>query len=292
METRSTSCEIVGNVVRCIIVWCSLLALNTSADLIVDLGLAKDFTFLDIGFNPSKNMLIKKGTFAGNIGWAGGAGTKIELKGTLNGDIYRAAGSFLNLKGGTLLGTDNEVSSMQDVIDDVNFAMDQFASLTQDIYLGDIDQSGGLTIDRTDEYTVVDMDSLRLSSGTLTLNGEADDIFYIRVSNIFDLSSVDIVVNGTDASRVFFIYDGDSDLTYDGGDFFGTIVAPNAAVTLSKIDGFGGSVISGDGFSISGKNRNTVFVPEPAVLSLIGLFSVGMISFRRIFKGKTPNLST
>lgn len=281
-----------GNFARCVIVLCSLVAWNTSADLIVDLGSAKNFTFLDIGIHPSNNMLIKKGTFRGNVGWAGGAGTKIELKGTLNGDIYRTAGSSIKFKGGRLQGTDNEVSSMQNFIDDVDFAVAQFASLSQDIYLGDIDQSGGLTIDRTDESTVVDIDSLKLSSGTLTLNGQADDIFYIRVSNIFDLSNVDIVVNGTDASRVFFIYDGDSDLTYDRGDFLGTIVAPNAAVTLSRLDSFAGSVISGNGFSISGKTRNTVFVPEPAVLSLIGLFGVGMVSVRRIFKDKSPNYGT
>ncbi|MCK5676330.1 MAG: DUF3494 domain-containing protein, partial [Verrucomicrobia bacterium] len=139
---------------------------------------------------------------------------------------------------------------------------------------------------------VVDMDSFKLSSGTLTLNGQADDIFYIRISNAFDLSNVDIVVNGTDASRVFFIYDGDSDFTYDGGDFLGTIVAPNAAVTLSKLTSFGGSVISGNGFSIGGKTSNKVLVPEPTVLSLIGLFGGGMISVRRIFKNKTPNLDT
>lgn len=283
MEIRVANGGRAGNFARCVIVLCSLLALNTSADLIVDLGLAKGFTFLDIGLNPANNMLIKKGKFSGNVGWAGGAGTKIELSGTLDGDIYRTAGSSLKIKGGTLLGTDNEVSSMQKYIDAVDFAVAQFGSLTQDIYLGSIDQSGGLTIDRTDEYTVVDIDSLKLSSGTLTINGQADDIFYIRVSNMFDLSNVDIVVNGTDASRVFFIYDGDSDFTYDGGDFLGTIVAPNAAVTLSKLTSFGGSVISGNGFSISGKTANTV-VPEPAVLSLIGLLGGGMIYFHRIFR--------
>lgn len=292
MGIRATNYGIAENLARCIIVLCSLLALNTSADLIVDLGLAKNYTFLDIGLNPANNMIFRKGTFRGNVGWAGGAGTEIELNGTLDGDIYRAAGSSLRLKSGTLLGTDNEVSSMQNVIDDVDFAMIQFGSLTQDLYLGDINQTGGLTIDRTDEYTVVDMDSFKLSSGTLTLNGQADDIFYIRISNAFDLSNVDIVVNGTDASRVFFIYDGDSDFTYDGGDFLGTIVAPNAAVTLSKLTSFGGSVISGNGFSIGGKTSNKVLVPEPTVLSLIGLFGGGMISVRRIFKNKTPNLDT
>ena len=236
-------------------------------------------------------MLFKKGRFKGNVGWAGGARTKIELKNaTLDGDIYRTVGSSLKLKGSTLQGTDNEVSSMQEYIDAVDFAVAQFGSLTQDIYLGDIDQSGGLTIDRTDEYTVVDIDSLKLSSGTLTLNGQADDIFYIRVSDLFELSNVDVVVNGTDASRVFFIYDGTSDLIYDQGEVLGNIIAPNAAVLLSKIEGFSGSVISGNGLSISGKTPNVV-VPEPAVLSLIGLFGGGMISLRRIFKGNSAVLA-
>lgn len=279
------------------IVLCLLLALNAPADLIVDFGSAKDFTFLDIGINPANNLLIQKGAFSGNVGWAGGSGTRIDLNATLDGDIYHTEGSAIrSRRGGTLLGADIEVSSMQSFIDDVDFAVAQFGSFTQDIYLGSIDQTGGLTIDRTDEYTVVDLDSFRMSSGTLTLNGQADDIFYIRVSNIFELSNVDVVVNGTDASRVFFIYDGTSDLTYEGGDFQGNIVAPDAAVLLTKIEGFSGSVISGNGFTISGKSRNIVFtpppaVPEPAVLGLIGLFGGSGIFVRRIFKLRTISSS-
>jgi len=274
-----------------------LLALNAPADLIVDFGSAKDFTFLDVGLNPGNNLLIQKGTFSGNVGWAGGAGTRIDLNATLDGDLYHTAGPTVRYRrGGTLLGADLEVSSMQGFIDDVDFAVAQFGSFTRDIYLGSIDQTGGLTIDRTDEYTVVDLDSFSMSSGTLTLNGQADDVFYIRVSDVFELSNVDVVVNGTDASRVFFIYDGTSDLTFEGGGFQGNIIAPDAAVLLTKIEGFSGSVISGNGFTVSGKTKNIVIappppVPEPAVLSLIGLFGGGGIFVRRIFKCRTFSAS-
>ncbi len=283
----------MGNFARCIIVLCSLLALNASADLIVDLGSAKDFMFLDIGSDPSRNALLAKGRFGGDIGWSGGTGTKIELrKGLLIGDIYRAADSTLKIKkGGEHLGADYPAADMSKFIADVDAAVARFGTLNQDMDLGSIQQSGGLTIDRTDESTVVDIDSLKLSSGTLTLNGQVDDVFYIRISNAFDLFNVDVNVVGTDPSRVFFIYGGTNDLTYGGGYFLGNIIAPNAAVLLSDIEGFSGSVISGDGLSVTGKRKNTAFdhtvaIPEPAVLSMVGLFAGGVLFLRRIFWNK------
>lgn len=278
-----------GNFARCLAVLCSLLVLNVLADLVVDLGSAKDFAFLDIGSDPSIDALLKKGVFTGDIGWSGGSGSGINIKGTLDGDIHRTADSFLSVKDGRFLGADYPAADTSSFVEDINAAVAQFGSLSQDIDLGSIDQSVDLTIDRTDEYTVVDMSTFRLSSGTLTLNGQADDIFYIRISDIFELSSVDIVVNGTDASRVFFIYDGTDDLEYDGGDVLGSIIAPNATVLLSKIDSFSGSVVSGDGFSVDGKNKNMVFnhnvaIPEATALSLVGLCGVGAIFVYRIFK--------
>ncbi len=161
---------------------CLLLALNAPADFIVDLGSASDFLFLDIGIDPSVKSLIEKGMFTGDIGWSGGTGTKIKLRdSTLDGDIYRAAGSSLDSKRSSiLLGADYSDTDMSNFIADVDAAVARFGALTQDIDLGSIDQSVGLTIDRTDEYTVVDMSVFKMSSGTLTLNGEADDIFYIR----------------------------------------------------------------------------------------------------------------
>ncbi len=267
--------------------------------MLVDLGSARDFAFLDINSNPAYDALIKKGTFTGDIGWSGGSGTRITLKkATLTGDLYRAAGSSLKAKkGSALLGTDYPTADLSRFIADVDAAVAQFGSLTQDIDLGDIDQSGGLTLERTDKYTVIDMTTFKLSSGTLTLNGQADDIFYIRVGDIFELNSVDVVVNGTDSSRVFFIYDGDSDLIYDGGDFLGNIIAPNAAVQFSKIDSFSGSVISGGGFSFVGASTDTVFehtvaIPEPTAMSLIGLFSGVLLYVRRIFRRKKSTVDT
>jgi len=295
MGIRAANCG-KGNFARCLAVLSSLLVLNALADLVVDLGLAKDFAFLDISSDPSVDALLKKGVFTGDIGWSGSNGRSIDIKGTLDGDIYRTAGSFLSIKDTKFLGTDYPATDMSGFISDVDAVVAQFGSFSQDIDLGNVDQSVDLTIDRTDEYTVVDMSIFRLSSGTLTINGQADDIFYIRISDIFELSSVDIVVNGTDASRVFFIYDGTDDLKYDEGDVLGNIIAPNASVLLTKIDSFSGSVVSGDGFSIDGRNQNTVFnhavaIPESTVLGLIGLFGVGAIFVCRIFRLKRLNSS-
>ena len=299
METGAKNCGIAGNSTRCMIALCLLLALNAPADFIVDLGSASDFLFLDIGIDPSVKSLIEKGMFTGDIGWSGGTGTKIKLRdSTLDGDIYRAAGSSLDSKRSSiLLGADYSDTDMSNFIADVDAAVARFGALTQDIDLGSIDQSVGLTIDRTDEYTVVDMSVFKMSSGTLTLNGEADDIFYIRVSDIFELSNVDVVVNGTDSSRVFFIYDGIRNLTYNQGDMLGNIIAPNAAVLLSKTDGFSGSVISGNGFSVTGASKNTAFhhieaVPETTVLGLVALVGGGALFIHRIFRCRNISSSS
>ncbi len=297
MGTGATNGGIAGNSARCIIVLGLLLALNALADFIVDFGSASNFAFLDIGTDPNNPGFLGKGSFTGDIGWAGGTGTKFDLKSTLTGDLYRAEGSSLKLKGGKLLGADYSDYDMSSFIADVDAAVARFGLFAQDIDLGSIDQSGGLTIDRTDAYTVVDMSVFKLSSGTLTLNGQADDIFYIRVSDIFELNNVDVVVNGTDSSRVFFIYDGTSDLIYEQGEVLGNIIAPNATVLLSKIDGFSGSVISGNGFSVTGANNKTAFshteaVPESTVLGLVTLIGGGAIFVHRIFRCRTISSNT
>ncbi len=293
MEIRATNYGMKRRFSQRMVVLCLLLVLNATADLIVDLGLAKDFMFLDIGSDPSRNAVLAKGRFGGDIGWSGGEGTKITLrKGLLSGDVYRAPDSSFRFRSRyRFLGTDHPDTDMSNFIADVDAAVARFGTLDQDIDLGSIHQRGGLTIDRTDKYTVVDVDSLKLFNGTLTINGQVDDIFYIRVRDAFELFNVDVNVVGTDASRVFFIYGGTDDLTYGRGDFVGNIVAPNATVRLSKIEGFSGSVISGDGFSVTGKCKNTEFdhtvaIPEPAVLSMVGLFAGGVLFLRRIFWDK------
>lgn len=289
MEDGVNKGKITGNTTRCVMVVFLLFALNALADFIVDLESAGNFAFLDIGTDAGITGYLGKGAFTGDIGWLGASGTQLDLKSTLTGDLYRSADSSLRLKGGTLLGTDHSGYDMSGFVADVDAAVARFGLLSQDIDLGSVDRSGGLTIDRTDAYTVVDMDVFKLSSGTLTLNGQVDDIFYIRVSDIFELSNVDIVVNGTDSSRVFFIYGGSSDLVYDKGDVAGNIIAPNAAVLLSKIDGFNGSVISGNGFSVVGARKDTPFnyteaIPESTILSLVTVIGGGAIFVHRIFR--------
>ena len=258
----------------------------------VDLGSASDFLVLDIGTDPSNPGTIRYGDFTGDVGWSGGKSSRLNLRATLDGDIYRAPRSSLRVNNeGMLTGTDYADHDMSSFIADVDAAVAQFGALTQDIDLGSIDQSVGLTIGRTDKYTVVDMSVLKMSSGVLTLNGQADDVFYIRVTDTFELSNVDIVVNGTDSSRVFFIYEGTSELTFNDGTALGNIIAPYAQVTLTKLTGFNGSVISGDGFTIGGSNKiEPVITPDPipeaTVLGLIAVIGTGSIFIHRIFRCK------
>lgn len=291
LEARSNKHGITVNRARRIIVLCLVVVLNTSADMIVDLGSARDFMFLDISRNPATDALISKGMFNGDIGWSGGSGTQLMLKqSTVGGDLYHAADSSLSIRrGAELTGTEYAAADMAGFIADVEAAVANFATLTQDIDLGAVRQTGSLTINRTDAYTVVDMSEFRLSSGTLTLNGEAGDIFYIRVRDVFELINVDVVVNGTDASRVFFIYDGTDDVEFKRGDFLGNIVAPNAAVLMSSLNQFDGSVISGNGFDVSGSSKTGVYehvvaIPEATVLGLVTVVGGAALFIHRFFR--------
>lgn len=297
-EIGANNSGVSGDRSKRIIMLCLLVVLNTSADMIVDLGSARDFMFLDINTESSNDALISDGIFEGDIGWSGGLGTMLKLrKAKLSGDIYRTEDSLLRFKrGGKLLGTDYSDATMSGFITDVDEAVARFGSLTQDIDLGDIKQRGGLTIDRTDKYTVVDMNTFKLSSGTLTLNGQANDIFYIRVRDVFELNNVDVVVNGTDSSRVFFIFDGTEQLEFKRGDFYGNIIAPNASVLLANVEGFDGSVISGDGFKVSGAKKKQVFkhseaIPESTVLGLVSTVGCAAIFIHRFFKFRRVNSS-
>jgi hypothetical protein len=290
-EQRTTAKGYFGNSTQRVLILCLLVVLNASADYIVDLGAARDFLFLDVSPEANVRMEISKGFYEGRTGLAGGINSQFDLRATLSGDIYRTADSLLKIKrkGGEHIGLDYAGSDMTAFVEAVDTAVAQFGLLNQDLDLGAVDQLGGLTLNRTDAYTVVDMSSLKLSSGSLTINGEADDIFYIRVRDMFELSSVDVVVNGTDASRVFFIYEGTNDLFFGEGALRGNLVAPNAAVLLTAVQGFEGSVISGGGLRVRGSGQGITFqhtaaIPESTVFGLIAVAGGGAILIHRFFK--------
>ena len=69
---------IKGTLARFCIVSLSLFSLNARADLIVDLGSAADFMFLDISENPAMDAVFDSGVFTGKIGWSGGSGTQVS----------------------------------------------------------------------------------------------------------------------------------------------------------------------------------------------------------------------
>ena len=298
------------NRARRMVLVCLLVVLNTSADMIVDLGAARDFMFLDIGTDPLGSGQLSGGVYEGNMGWSGGMGTQLEFKNvTFNADIYRTEDSLLRLKGKSeLLGTDYSGADMTGFISAVDAAVARFGTFARDMDLGVVNQTGGLTINRTDAYTVVDVSEMKLTSGTLTINGETIDLrpnedspeekfFDIRIKDVFELSNVDVVVNGTDASRVFFIFEGSGDLEFKGGELYGNIIAPNASVSLTHLDAFDGSMISGGGFTVTGANKESVIrhteaIPESTVLGLVATVGGAAIFIHRFFKFRRVNVRT
>lgn len=112
-------------------------------------------------------------------------------------------------------------------------------------------------------------------TGTLILDGAGDYVFQIDSTLITAASSSISLINGADASDVFWAV-GSSATLGAGTDFSGTIIA-NVSAGLTT-----GATLDGRVIALTGAvtlNNNTI-IPEPAVTSLLAIMSLGLIGRR------------
>ena len=121
---------------------------------------------------------------------------------------------------------------------------------------------------------VVNVSGIKMTNGTLTLSGSANDIFIINDSGKFSSSNSSMVLTGgVTANHVLFNVAGDVSITGGGGDnFFGTILAPSSNVSVhdKTLTGeiIGLNISDTSGFKVNG----TTAVPGPSPMLASAIF--------------------
>jgi len=148
------------------------------------------------------------------------------------------------------------------------------------------------TFNRQGDLSVFNITGLNLSAGhSLTLKGDADDVFIINVDYFgFMLGGgAAIILDGLSAENVLFNMHGalnSGHVNVAAGTMQGTYISPDAYMQLGdglNLDGarFLGAGISGNLQTVHGFTPPAIAVPESSMLMLLGLGLIGLGCVRR-----------
>jgi hypothetical protein len=299
-----------------------LLAPKSSATAL-NLGEAANYA-LFAGPNANSFSFMGASNVTGNVAIGAGGQINWSLPATVTGNMYLADASA-NSSGVTVTGSTYTNYNLNQAVSDAEAAATLAASLspTTSVLGGRINvtsASQSLTLKATGTQTVLDVSSITLTNGNLTLNGTANDVFIINVTgqqglNLSGSSSI-LLTGGLTASDVLFNVEasGGNAVSMQGTTsavINGTILALNTGVSLND-DTLNGAIIanfrassspspSGSSQNQSGITANNSqletsgatinyigfgggedgSVPEPATLTLSGLGVVALLVVSR-----------
>jgi hypothetical protein len=299
-----------------------LLAPKSSATAL-NLGEAANYA-LFAGPNANSFSFMGASNVTGNVAIGSGGQINWSLPATITGNMY-VADATANNSGVTVNGSTYTNYNLDQAVSDAQAAASLAASLTPTTTVlgGRINVTSAaqsLTLKATGAQTVLDVSSITLTNGNLTLNGTANDVFIINVTGQQGLntsgSSSILLTGGLTASDVLFNVEasGGNAVSMQGTTsavINGTILALNTGVSLND-DTLNGAIIANFRASPSSspsggsQNQNTITgdssqletsgatinyigfgggddgsVPEPATLTLSGLGIVALLVVRK-----------
>jgi hypothetical protein len=221
------------------------------------------------------------GVINGNV--AVGTGTNFAGPAAINGTLYlntsATQNSNISPSGGTT------TVNLSAAITAAQNAPAQYNALVATQSPGSLGNNS--TLIGNGGLNVIDVSSIVLTNGSLTLSGTANDYFIINDSGNFTFSNSDMALNGVMASHVLFNIGGNMSIMGGGQiNFYGTFLDPFGDVQVHDdiLNGeiIGQTVEDTSGFTVT----NTPFtppssVPEPATwltsFGVLAAFSVAAL---------------
>ncbi|MBT8130934.1 MAG: DUF3494 domain-containing protein [Gammaproteobacteria bacterium] len=267
----------------------------------VNLGFAAEFAVFNM---TGKLQMSNSSTTIGGTLAAGNGSTENVSGGMVGGDYLAHTtctgcdGSSVTFSGsGSFMQDAATDSILEQAAIDVMNAQTAINSLvaTQSI-ITDID--GDTTISRTEQYNVVDLTSISLTgSEQLTLNGNADDYFFVRLDGDLSMtgSSNILLDGGLTAATVIFLVSADmsvGDVTQTGSSMlFGTYLVTGqykssgshltGAVMAQNLGGAAETIVLTSGATIDYVAFQPVPVPTAIWLFASALGLLGGLSRRK-----------
>jgi hypothetical protein len=228
---------------------------------------------------------------------------------TINGSVWEASG-VSGTNSAHVSGTTTTNYNLSTAISNAQTAESTAAGLTATTTVsgGAINvtsSSTDVTVNATGAQTVLDVSSMSINNGSLTLNGTSGDVFIINVTGTGGISfqnTANIVLTGglTAYNVLFNVEATNATVSLQASSssvFNGTILALNSGATLNNggtlngavIAAFGSSstsygITSQGGFTVNYEGFGDPPVPEPATLSLFALGVGGLLTARKFKK--------
>jgi len=234
-----------------------------SADYIgSELGAAGNWAVLEVG---TGSVTMNGGSVVGNVGVTGGSFTLTG--GTINGSADLGTGVIFTHTGGSVTGSINTKFDLSSAVSAAQGASTAFTALkaTQSVANGQINASTIINALNSGGLNVIDLSGITLNGQVLTLSGSAGTEFVLNDSGAMTLNTAQIVLTGgLSANDVVFNDTGAGSVTITGGVVDGTILAPNASVTMAS-GRVNGEIIGGSSVTLTGGQVVDAPAPGPVI---------------------------